>query len=204
MAIKALVFDFGGVLVRTKTWELRHKWDDMLGMPHGTIEHTVFNSDAGRAAQHGVGSENAHWAWVGRELGLSAEQLTEFRSDFWAGDALDERLIAHIESLRPAFQTAIISNAMDGLRPDLVEKWGIRETFDRVVVSAEFGTMKPEPSIYEHCLDVLGVSAENAVFIDDFQHNIDGAKAVGMHGIHYPPVKSTDNLIQELAELGVK
>ena len=203
MAIEAVVFDFGGVLVRTKTWAPRQKWDDLLGLEHGTVEFTVFNSDHGRAAQHGEMSEHAHWQWVAERFELTEAQLAELKVDFWAGDELDTRLIAFIESLRPRFKTSIISNAMDGLRPDLLSKWGIRDTFDRVVVSAAFGVMKPAPSIYEHCLHVTGVKADKAVFIDDFMHNIEGANAVGMHGIHYPPAKSTDDLIAEFAAMGV-
>jgi putative hydrolase of the HAD superfamily len=47
--------------------------------------------------------------------------------------------------------------------------------------------MKPDPAIYQHALQALDVAPETAVFIDDFQHNIDGAAAVGMHGILFTP-----------------
>ena len=201
--IKAVIFDFGGVLVRTKSWEPRHKWDNRLRLAHGTVEHTVFNSERGRAAQHGAVSREAHWQWVGQKFGLTAPDLAELKEDFWAGDVLDTKLTAFIESLRPKHKTAIISNFMDGLRTDLVTRWGIRDLFDRVVISAEFGTMKPDPSIYMHCLALLGVSAEHTVFIDDFMHNIEGAQAIGMKGIHYPPSKTTDDLIAEFAMMDV-
>lgn len=201
MTIKAVIFDFGGVLLRTESWDARHQWDTRLGLAAGTVEHTVFNSVAGRAAQHGALSEDAHWAGVAAQFGLDAKQSAEFRNDFWIGDVLDQALVTYIKSLQQQYKIAMISNYTDGLRAELAAKWGIRDLFDRVIVSAEFGTMKPAPEIYQHCLDLLDVAAEEAVFIDDFEHNIVGAQAVGMHGIHYPASKSAEDLAQELAAL---
>ena len=201
MTIKAIIFDFGGVLLRTKSWEARHKWDARLGLAMGTIEHMVFNSDAGRAAQHGAVSEDAHWAWVAGQLGLDEAQSAEFRHDFWAGDQLDQALVTYIKSLRPRYKVAMISNYTDGLRAELGATWGIRDLFDRVVVSAEFGIMKPAPEIYQHCLALLEVAPSEAVFIDDFAHNIVGAEAMGMHGVHYPRGNSASDLAQAIATL---
>lgn len=203
MAIKAVVFDFGGVIVRTAQRELRHAWDDRLSLPHGTVEETVFNSTHGRAAQHGQHTEAAHWAWLQKEWSLTNAEREQLRRDFFAADHVDERLMTFIRGLRPRFTTAIISNAMDGLREDLERVHKVRDAFDWVVISAEFHTMKPDPSIYLHTLEKLAVTPEQSVFIDDFQHNIDGARAVGMHAVHYPPSKNTDDLIRELGDLGI-
>ncbi len=203
MSIKAVIFDFGGVIVRTAGRELRHKWDDKLALPHGTVEEIVFNSQHGRDAQHGVHSEPEHWTWLQEKWSLSDEEAQQFRSDFFGADVVDQKLMRFIHGLRPHFTTAIISNAMDGLREDLDVVHGVADAFDLIVVSAEFGTMKPDLAIYRHTLEKLGIPAEQSVFIDDFQHNIEGAQAAGMHTIHYPPSKNTDDLIRELRELGV-
>lgn len=54
----------------------------------------------------------------------------------------------------------------------------------RVVVdSSAVGMRKPNPAIYHHTLDALGVAADAAVFLDDMAHNVEAAEAVGMHGI---------------------
>ena len=123
--------------------------------------------------------------------------------DFWSGDELDLRLIELIRTLHKTYKTAIISNAMDGLRGTIVDEWQIEDAFDVVVVSAEFGTMKPHPSIYEHCCKLLNLAPEKTVFVDDFQHNIVGANAIGMAGIHYPASKQVEDLIADLTSLGV-
>ena len=53
-----------------------------------------------------------------------------------------------------------------------------------VVDSCEEGIRKPDPRIFMIALDRLGVEfPERAVFLDDFDGNIDAARALGMHGI---------------------
>ena len=60
--------------------------------------------------------------------------------------------------------------------------------------------MKPDAAIYERALVRLGRRPEEAVFIDDFAHNIEAARQLGMAAIHFRP---TTNLAEELAKLGV-
>jgi putative hydrolase of the HAD superfamily len=61
----------------------------------------------------------------------------------------------------------------------------VAEAFDHIVVSAEVGLIKPDPRIYRLALDGLGVSSEEAVFVDDMAENITGAEAVGMRGVRF-------------------
>jgi epoxide hydrolase-like predicted phosphatase len=59
------------------------------------------------------------------------------------------------------------------------------DVFDVVIFSAEVRLAKPDPRIYQLMLDKLGVQAAEAIFIDDFQENIDAAQALGIHGVHF-------------------
>lgn len=199
-AIQAVIFDFGGVLVRTQSWERRLAWDERLGLPPGKVEELVFNSEQGQAAQRGEWAEAGHWAWLGKTLGLSADQLAQLRADFWADDQLDAELVAFIRRLKPHYQIGLISNAMDGLGAEL-RRLRIADVFDVAVISAEFGRLKPHPAIYQHALALLDCPPEAAVFIDDFSRNVTGARAVGLHAIRFT---TTPALIAELAELGVE
>lgn len=199
--IKAIIFDVGGVMVRTHDWSHRTKWDDKLNLKHGTVEQTVFNSYMGKAAQLGEITNEAKWHWIQKEYGLSQRELLELRRDFWAGDRLDTDLISLIWQLRRNHKLAIISNWSDALNMQLTSIYPIAHAFDLVVGSAYEGIMKPNAIIFERALDRLGVEAESAVFIDDFAHNIDGAHAVGMKGIHFH--KDMD-LRVELEKLGVE
>lgn len=198
--IKAIIFDVGGVLLRTFDQSPRQRWEERLGLNPGDAEMLVFNSERGRMAQRGEIAEEAHWQWVGSALNLSAAELVEFRRDFWAGDRLDSQLVQTIRQLRPHYQTGIISNAFDGLRHILHTKYPIADAFDHIVVSAEEGMMKPDAGIFALSLTRLGRAAHEAVFIDDMPANVAGARAAGLFAIHFTP--GTD-LVTELTNLGV-
>src|SRR5262249_16181099 len=72
--------------------------------------------------------------------------------------------------------------------------------FDALVLSHEVGSRKPAPAFYRHCQSLAGCAAEECLFIDDLPANVLGARACGWHGVVYT---TTDNLLNELAALGV-
>jgi putative hydrolase of the HAD superfamily len=64
--------------------------------------------------------------------------------------------------------------------PLLLETTPVDDLFDVSVNSAFVGMRKPEHRIFHHTLDLMGVPAERAVFLDDMAPNIDAARALGM------------------------
>ena len=76
-------------------------------------------------------------------------------------------------------RTAVVSNCDHGTRP-VVERLGLHEDTDAVVLSFEAGVAKPEPGIYLRALDALGVAPEESVFVDDQLAYCEGAGAVGV------------------------
>jgi putative hydrolase of the HAD superfamily len=103
--------------------------------------------------------------------------------------------------LRPAYRTAILSNADQSLRGRLREL-GIHDLFDTVVSSAEEGMAKPDLEIYRRAAARLGLPPESCVFVDDYDANVRAAEAVGMRGIVYR-VDHGQDLAALLADLGV-
>ena len=198
--IKAVIFDVGGVLIRTADHSRRRDWEKRLNLAEWESEEIVFNSEMGQKAQRGEIETAELWQWIGRYLNLDTVALQDFQAGFWAGDVLDKELVAFIRQLRPHYQTAIISNATNTLRQMLSTKYPIADAFDLIVVSGEEKVMKPDAVIYERTLARLGRQPEEAVFVDDFAHNIAAAKQLGLATIHFRP---HTNVPAELARLGV-
>jgi len=77
------------------------------------------------------------------------------------------------------------------------------DIFDRfrdIVVSGDELLTKPDPAIYHLALDRFGVTAADAVFIDDRADNVAAANAVGIHGLVF---EDAATLRADLARLGV-
>jgi epoxide hydrolase-like predicted phosphatase len=185
--IKAVIFDFGGVLMRTRSDDSRRALEQRLSLPPNTIEARVFSSELSLKAMCGEVSENDLWRALERELDLPGFGMTwqDLQREFFAEDFLDEDLVALLHSVRPGLKTGLISNAWDGLRDVLHTRVPIAAAFDVIVVSAEEKIMKPDPRIYHLALQRLGVQAGEAIFLDDFIENIHAANALGMIGIHF-------------------
>ena len=198
--IKAIIFDVGGVLIRTEDYSHRRQLEKRLGLAAWESETLVFSGEMGIKAQNGAITTAELWAWIGDQLDLSAAELQAFQDEFWAGDVLDTALIEMIRGLNGRYQTAIISNASDTLRHALAEQHKIADAFDLIVCSAEEKVMKPRPEIYQRTLERLECQPEEAVFIDDFPENITAARELGLHTIHFQ--KDTD-LTAVLRDMGI-
>lgn len=198
--IKAIIFDVGGVLIRTEDRSYRQTLEKQFGLAPGGSDELVFNSAMGQAAQRGELSDAELWTWIAGELGLAHDGIVRFRRSFWSGDVLDQELVDMIRSLKQRYQTAIISNATDALDRSLKEKYGIADAFDVIVCSAAEGIMKPDPSIFQIALGRLGLKPAETVFVDDFQHNVAAAQKLGMHAIQF---HAEMDVKSKLATLGV-
>jgi epoxide hydrolase-like predicted phosphatase len=183
--IQAIVFDIGGVLIRTEDHAPRRQLEEQLGLAPGAAEYILLNSADGLRTQRGEFSEEENWHRIQRELNLSDANLARFRREFWAGDKLDEALVDYIRRLHRRYQTAIISNAMPGLMTLVTGKYPMADAFDVIVGSGDVKVTKPDPAIYHLTLARLGRLPTEAIFIDDSLPNVEGARAVGMHAIHY-------------------
>jgi epoxide hydrolase-like predicted phosphatase len=183
--IKAIVFDFGGVLVRTEDDSSRRQWEMRLGLGERDLDRLVFDSDIAIRATLGEVPDSAIWANVAKSLKLTADQVETLRRDFWAGEKLDPDLVALLASLRPNYQTAILSNAWFSGRETIARLYGLEQAVDIIFISAEEGLAKPDPRLYQLVAQRLGVRPSEVVLVDDFSANVEGARAAGWEAIHY-------------------
>jgi len=193
--IKALIFDFGGVLVRTEDYRPRHAWDERLGLPAGSVERAVHHSDLWVQAQLGRITDTTYWQGVAELLYMRQGDVEQLRRDYFSGDRLNHRLVDFIGELRAqGYAVALLSNESLQLNERLREL-GISDLFDPIVISAQIGVMKPDPTAYRVVLQELHVAPREAIFIDDMLANVRGAQAVGLHALLFRP---ETNLREEL------
>jgi epoxide hydrolase-like predicted phosphatase len=185
MTKRAVIFDFGGVLMKTVDYSPRHQWDDRLSLPHGSVEKAVHNAESWAQAQIGKIPIKIYWENVAQRLNLSIQQVNQLARNFYSGDQLDVDLIEYIQQLRESgFAVGLLSNHSVELRPRL-KNLNIEKLFDPLIISAEIGVMKPDARAYQTVLEKLDCSADMTIFIDDRQENVDGAAALGMYPVFY-------------------
>lgn len=183
--IRAIIFDYGGVLMRTADPTPRRDMERRFNLAPGSSRDLVFGSSRWDEVQLGHISSGEFWDDLGGKLGLGADELEAFREGFWAGDRLDEELVTLIRRLRDkGYRTALLNNAPADLRR-YVEELGIADAFDVTVISGGEGVMKPDPAIYELALERLGVAAGEAIFVDDMRENVEAARRLGVHAVRF-------------------
>ncbi len=195
MTIRAVIFDMGGVILRTEDQSGRRKWEQRFGMRPGELPELVFGCPPARAATIGDEPERAIWEYVARTLELDDAQLAEFQRDFWSGDRVDKGLVQFLHGLRPQVKVGILSNAWDGARAAITGKYGLGDLADVMVFSAEERMAKPDPRIFRLSTERLGVRPEEAIFVDDVLENVQAARAVGLRGVQF---KNTAQTIAEI------
>lgn len=193
--IKAVIFDMGGVLLRTVDPSPRSLLAEKFGLNMRELEAVVFQSPHAIEAEEGKISRDDHWKAVAADLGMDEVELPDFIEQYWAGDAENLELVEFIRGLRPKYSTGLLSNAWSGVRETLEGQSQFLTVMDQIVFSSEVGLRKPDPEIYQLALARLGVPAGQAVFVDDFQVNIQAAKTAGILTVHFT---DTDRAVEDL------
>jgi epoxide hydrolase-like predicted phosphatase len=197
MSIRAVIFDFGGVLVRMEDLSGQRKWEKRLGLREGDLADAVFRSEVTDRSMIGEATEADVWNHVGASYGLNDQERDELRRDFWSGDQLDAELVRFLRGLRPRCKSAILSNAWPGSREIFNQKFGLGDVVNEMIISAEERVAKPDARIYQITLSRLGVQPEDAIFVDDLAENVRGARAIGIPSIRF---ESTEQTIAEVQE----
>jgi putative hydrolase of the HAD superfamily len=90
--------------------------------------------------------------------------------------------------------TALLSNSWGEGYPEEL----LLELFDTIVISGRIGLRKPDPRIFHHTLDRIGLPADRCVFFDDAPVNVEAARRVGLHAHRHTDADTTRAVIAQL------
>ncbi len=80
-------------------------------------------------------------------------------------------------------------------------RYDFLQWFEGISVSGELKMRKPFPEIYQYTLEKYNITPSEAVFIDDNLRNVEAARNLGIHAIHF---QNPEQLRVSLSNLGVK
>ena len=108
--------------------------------------------------------------------------------EFYGHPTLNSGLLKLIAELKIHYKTGLLSNASQTSLEPYWSRTEMAEYFDEAVLSGEVGLVKPDHQIFNLACNRLGVLPIEAIFIDDVEHNVAAANAVGLEGIHFSTV----------------
>jgi epoxide hydrolase-like predicted phosphatase len=198
VSIRAVAFDVGGVLTRVgRSSDFEETWQERLGMTQAEFGQALACVDPDGLAYTGRLSETQFKARLSTALRLSAMQADEFMAGL-CGE-LDADLFTYAANLRPRYNTAILSDAIDGARREHQARYGFEQLVDVIIYSYEVGLAKPDPRVYRLLCDRLAVPPGEVVFLDDRPENVKGACELGIHGLLHEStaqsIKAVDALL---------
>ena len=186
-SVRAVIFDFGGVLCFHPDEPRWRRAAEAAGLPVPEFMSAFWANRIGYDA--GLCEPAEYWHAVARAAGTQFEDSkipTLIRSEIELWNSYDSRVLIWTDQLRAAgYRTAILSNLPRPLGEELRATPGFLEHFDHITFSYELGVVKPQPEIYRDAVEGLGVEPAQALFLDDRPDNVEGAEAVGLYAQMY-------------------
>ncbi|SBS31258.1 Alpha-D-glucose-1-phosphate phosphatase YihX [Marinomonas spartinae] len=177
--INVVMFDLGNVLVDLGSIEQMYT---MLNTQGDITEVWLkwLKSPAVAAFDSGEISFDEFAERLPTEVGTEMDKEA-FKACFkaWPKQLFDGAL-ALVDSVKPHYHRAILSNTNAAHWPRLMNEMGLAGHFHSYFASHLIGKVKPEPSLYQHVLNALQVPPESIIFVDDNQINVDAANALGI------------------------
>lgn len=201
--IQAVLWDFGGVIL-SSPFEAFNTYEAQKGLPTDLIRR--------------VNSTNPHtnaWALLERN-DISPQEFDQlFATESEAlghrvpgadvlallSGEIRPRMVQALDTVKAAgFKIACLTNNVVSTEEPATERQAqvrtIMHKFDHVVESSKVGCRKPEPRFYEIACELLNVSPNECVFLDDLGINLKPAAAMGMRTIK---VVNPDDALAELS-----
>ncbi|MBV9084791.1 MAG: HAD family phosphatase [Acidobacteriaceae bacterium] len=184
---QAFIFDYGGVLARHQTDADQARMAAAAGIaPERFTElYWAERDDYDRDLISGV----EYWQRIGQSAGASLsirtiEELTSLDTASWM--VFDAVMWDWVDQLREAGKrVALLSNMPRDLGEAIRTQTDKLDHFDQVTLSYAVRSIKPDPAIYEHCLEGLGTGPEQTLFLDDRIANVQGAELLGIRAFQF-------------------
>lgn len=183
----AFIFDYGGVLVRHQTDAEQAHMAQVAGVPQEQFGELYWSERLDY--DKGLLSYAEYWQRLAQRAGRTLraetiEQLVELDISSWM--QFDSVMWEWIDQLRAAGRrVAMLSNMPRELGEALKSRTQKLAGFDQVTLSYEVRSAKPDPAIYEHCLEGLGTAPDETLFLDDKLANVHAAELLGIRAMQF-------------------
>jgi len=198
--MRALLVDFDGVV---RHWDGEgSRIETAHGLPIGSIAGTAFARENLAPAITGRMTDEEWRALIAERLGKAyGTQRAQAAVAKWSAlrGTVHRGVASLLESCGSSVTVVLVSNATTRFERDLSDL-GLDTLFAHVVNSSRVGYAKPSAEIFAAALAAAGVTAEDALFVDDTVENVDAGQALGIDSHHF---RGLEPLRQFLRSKGV-
>ena len=195
MSITTVLFDFGGVVIRTPFELLDTEWRGPFDPSTDPLwQQAVVTKEI---------TERDYWHQRASEFHPDAEDPTQafIASVYDAEESVIVRpeVVALLDDLEEqGLRVAGLTNDMAAFHPvEWTERMTVLKRFDPMIDLSYAGFLKPAAEAFDHALAELGASAEEVLFFDDQPQNVQGANAYGITAVRCDPT-DVDGSIRQL------
>ncbi len=200
--ISTVLFDYGMVLSGPPDATARREMEHILGVDENAFQAAYWKHRD--SYDRGTLGGLTYWNSVARDLHKSLDTesldaLIDADNALWTQP--NHPMIEWAASLQQAgIKTGILSNIGDAMEAGIRACFPWLEEFSHHTFSHRLGIAKPDPAIYRHAVEGLGVPADEILFVDDKEENILAARVAGMVAVQY---SSHDAFVEEMRRLGL-
>ena len=181
------IFDYGEVLVHDQRETERVRMAKIAGVSLSDFDELYWKDrlDYDKGLMTGVEFWQALGSSAGKQLTLDQiESLVDLDSTSWMHQ--DDAMWKLVKELRSSGKrVAVLSNMPADLGERIRANTDWFSAFDFVTLSYEVKSVKPEATIYEHCLAGIGTALKRTIFFDDKIANVKGAEMLGLDAIEF-------------------
>jgi epoxide hydrolase-like predicted phosphatase len=194
--IKAVIFDWGGVLIENPTEGILRHCREYLGIGSGCM--LAAYRKLMPYFQEGKITEEEFWKGVRRRTGAKRQLPASLWLDAFEKSYEEKKDVFSVAAdlHERGYRTGILSNTEKPARP-FMNRDPYR-IFDPIVLSWEVGSAKPQHRIFEILIETLSMNPSDILIIDDLAINITVARELGMQGLLFT---DTETLRADLASL---
>jgi putative hydrolase of the HAD superfamily len=214
VAPKALVLDFGGVVIKTP-FEILRALETRLGIAPDTLAwfgpYAPEKDEFWQTMQRDDITEREYWELRARETGRAMTpprpmSTKELMVEMYASPEdvfMRPEAVATIAAARDAGITvAVLTNDLAAFHgPAWYERLTVSKTVDYLVDGSITNVLKPDPGAYAFVLEEVGIEPHQALFVDDQPRNIAGAERVGMQTVWFDVTRPAESFAAVRANL---
>jgi len=197
--LKAVLFDFGGVIAEEGFWQGIRTIGQCNGLDPDAFFRRVDELIYETGYLVGKADEASFWNEVRKITGIAGTDA-ELRKEILTRFVLRPEMISSVDLLRSkGFIVAMLSDQTNWLE-EIDMASGIFRHFDRIFNSYRIHKSKRDESVFRNvCMD-LDVKTEETLFIDDNSDHIKRAREQGLHTIHFVGVNEYLRQIRKLID----